>query len=217
MPQRKAIEAGKFKTRLPKRPTEPSKSPLAKARNRLKRGSVVTIEKKRTLGTVAESLQIPAEGVPDELGRRPVYETSDGLVVVSKSELRAILQRLTSPLGERRPGPNPTSRKSSRTKTVGTTPPGSSANPSGSAAPARRRPFEGFDHEKATYERLKPKLIKSAQGKFVVIVGEVMLGPLESDQEAEQAGYARFGLGPLFIKQVLAQEPVVELTRFVAP
>jgi hypothetical protein len=30
-------------------------------------------------------------------------------------------------------------------------------------------------------------------------------------------GYERFGLGPLYIKQVLAEEPVAEVTRFIAP
>ena len=39
----------------------------------------------------------------------------------------------------------------------------------------------------------------------------------DSRPEEEGAGYARFGLGPLFIKRVLAEEPVIEVTRFVVP
>ena len=38
-------------------------------------------------------------------------------------------------------------------------------------------------------------------------------GPLDSHGQAERAGYARFGLGPLFIKQMLAEESVAEVTR----
>jgi len=69
------------------------------------------------------------------------------------------------------------------------------------------RPFRGFDRERATYERLKPDLLAQAEGKFVAIVGDELVGPLETDQEVERAGYARFGPGPLYIKQILAEAP----------
>jgi hypothetical protein len=80
-----------------------------------------------------------------------------------------------------------------------------------------RRPFIGYDRETETYERLKPGLLERAEGRFVVLVGDEMIGPFDSRPEAEGAGYARFGLGPLFIKRVLAEEPVIEVTRFVTP
>ena len=80
-----------------------------------------------------------------------------------------------------------------------------------------RRPFSGFDLETATYVRLKPELLSRFPGKFVVIVGEEVEGPVESFREALRAGYQRFGLGPLFVKQILAVEPVVEVTRDVVP
>lgn len=80
-----------------------------------------------------------------------------------------------------------------------------------------RRPFAGFDRERATYERHKPGLLEAAEGKFVVIVGDELVGPLETDEEAERAGYARFGLGPLYIKQILAEEPPALVTRDVVP
>jgi hypothetical protein len=73
--------------------------------------------------------------------------------------------------------------------------------------PQSRRPFVGFDRERATYERHKADLLKKAEGQWVVIVGDEMVGPIKSGQEAERAGYKRFGLGPLYIKQILAQEP----------
>jgi hypothetical protein len=80
-----------------------------------------------------------------------------------------------------------------------------------------RRHFEGFDLEQVTYECHKLELLKVAERKFVVIVGNELVGPLETDEEAERAGYSRFGLGPLFIKQILADEPPALVTRDVVP
>jgi hypothetical protein len=82
----------------------------------------------------------------------------------------------------------------------------SEPSPSG-PTPRGRRPFVGFDREMATYQRLKPALLEKGEGKWIVIVGEDVLGPFDEISDAERAGLRRFGLGPLFIKQVLAQEP----------
>ena len=71
--------------------------------------------------------------------------------------------------------------------------------------PKPRRPFVGFDRERATYERHKPELLKTAEGQWVVIVGDELIGPMENGEDAERAGYERFGLGPLYLKQVLAE------------
>jgi hypothetical protein len=98
---------------------------------------------------------------------------------------------VSEPVGPSRPGPS----------TGG-------AIPSDADAKAKpRRPFVGFDREQATYERRKPELLKTAEGQWVVIVGDELVGPLESDEAAQRAGFRRFGLGPLYIKQVLAEEP----------
>jgi len=80
-----------------------------------------------------------------------------------------------------------------------------------------RRQFVGFDLEVATYVRLKPELLSRFPGKFVVIVGDEVEGPVETFREALRAGYRRFGLGPLFVKQILTVEPVVEVTRDIVP
>src|SRR4051794_101246 len=66
-----------------------------------------------------------------------------------------------------------------------------------------RRPFSGFDRERAAYERVKHDLLARAKGKFVAIVGDEVVGPVETGQEAEHAGQARFGPGPVYIRQVL--------------
>src|SRR5262249_61756097 len=69
------------------------------------------------------------------------------------------------------------------------------------------RPFLGFDREKATYERIKPAMLEKAEGKWMTIVGEEVIGPFDDIADAERAGYRRFGPGPMYIRQVLAQEP----------
>ena len=80
-----------------------------------------------------------------------------------------------------------------------------------------RRQFVGFDLEVTTYVRLKPELLSRFPGKFVVIVGDEVEGPVATFREALRAGYRRFGLGPLFVKQILTVEPVVEVTRDIVP
>jgi hypothetical protein len=69
------------------------------------------------------------------------------------------------------------------------------------------RPFLGFDREKATYERIKPAMLETAEGKWITIVGEEVIGPFDDIADAERAGYRRFGPGPMYIRQVLTQEP----------
>ncbi len=75
------------------------------------------------------------------------------------------------------------------------------------------RPFTDFDRERSTYVRLKPDLLARARGQFVVIVGDDFEGPVATFTDAERAGYRRFGFGPLYIKQVLTEEPVQEVSR----
>jgi hypothetical protein len=84
---------------------------------------------------------------------------------------------------------------------------------SGPPGPSVTRPFRGFDVERATYERLKPDLLTLAEGQFVVMVGEEWAGPVETADDAEAMGYARFGIGPLYVKRVTAEEPVDEISR----
>jgi hypothetical protein len=91
------------------------------------------------------------------------------------------------------------------------------AMPSQTTTPAStRRPFVGYDREREAYERLKAGLLSHAEGQYVVLVGDELVGPFDEHEAAQRAGYARFGRGPLFIKQVLAEERPIEVTRLVA-
>jgi hypothetical protein len=75
------------------------------------------------------------------------------------------------------------------------------AMPTDPGVPAEaRRQFIGFDVEVATYARLKHELISRSPGKFVVIVGNEVEGPVDTFREALRSGYRRFGLGPLFVR-----------------
>src|SRR5947209_160237 len=73
--------------------------------------------------------------------------------------------------------------------------------------PRPPRPFTGYDRERVTFERRKADLLARCAGLFVVVVGEEVEGPVETFTDAVEAGYRRFGPGPLYVRQVLAEEP----------
>jgi hypothetical protein len=77
--------------------------------------------------------------------------------------------------------------------------------------PAGRRKHVGYGREQNAYRLAKPKLLRDALGRYVVFVGNEMAGPYPSFRDAMRAGYRQFGLGPLYIKQVLEEEPAVDL------
>lgn len=44
-----------------------------------------------------------------------------------------------------------------------------------------RRLFTGYDRERAAYERREHELFATAEGQFVVFVGDQMLGPFATE------------------------------------
>ncbi len=86
-----------------------------------------------------------------------------------------------------------------------------------SIARAPIRSFSGFDRERNVYAQLKADLLAHAENKYVVIVGDEIEGPFETFEEALRSGYRRFGLGPLYVKQITTTEPVAEISREVTP
>ena len=80
---------------------------------------------------------------------------------------------------------------------------------------AETRFFTGFELERSTYTRVKLEWLARFPGLFIAIVRDEVEGPFSSFEEAERAGYHRFGLGPLYIKRLLADEPVSEISRDV--
>jgi hypothetical protein len=62
------------------------------------------------------------------------------------------------------------------------------------------------------YESLKDELLRTSEGKFVVIKGTHVAGTYDSFESAYIAGALRFGSNTDFlVKQVLSQEPVFVL------
>jgi hypothetical protein len=77
-------------------------------------------------------------------------------------------------------------------------------------APSGERPFVGYDRERAAYARLRSELLDRAEGRYVVLVGDEVEGPVDTLEEALRAGWRRFGLGPLYVQQIGAEEPAAE-------
>ena len=65
-----------------------------------------------------------------------------------------------------------------------------------------------LNREQAVYEANLSAWLSDHEGEFVVIKGEEVDGFYESRDEALTAGYSRFGIGPLFVKQVSPSEPI---------
>jgi hypothetical protein len=79
--------------------------------------------------------------------------------------------------------------------------------------PTGRRPFEGFDRERAYFNRIRKRLLKTHEGKFIAIVGNKTAGlPVDTFMQAARQGLQKFGLGPVYVKQILAQDERVEST-----
>ncbi len=81
------------------------------------------------------------------------------------------------------------------------------------AEKVRRRPekaarVSSLDREQAVFDANLPRWLSDHEGEFVLIKGDTIDGFYQSRDEALTAGYTRFGIGPLFIKQVLLSEAI---------
>jgi len=65
-----------------------------------------------------------------------------------------------------------------------------------------------LSREHAVYEANLSRWLSDHEGEYVLIKGDKVDGFHESRDEALTAGYSRFGIGPLFVKQVSPSEPV---------
>jgi hypothetical protein len=68
-----------------------------------------------------------------------------------------------------------------------------------------------FEREQKFYDQHKAELLRHHLGKFVLIVGEELIGAYDEQEAAYRVGIERFGNVPLFIKLVEAQDPTVSL------
>jgi hypothetical protein len=76
-------------------------------------------------------------------------------------------------------------------------------------ARAIRRPrAASLRREQAVYEAQQRRWLRGHEGEHVLIKGDEVLGFFATRDEALVVGYARFGVVPLFVKQVVAAEPI---------
>jgi hypothetical protein len=77
--------------------------------------------------------------------------------------------------------------------------------------PDRRARAAALNREHSVYEANLPRWLPDHEGKHVVIKGHEVVGFYKSRDEALAAGYSRFGVVPLFVKQVSPSEPVYHI------
>ncbi len=85
----------------------------------------------------------------------------------------------------------------------------------------RVRPGRGsraatLNREQSIYEANLSRWIEEHEGEYVLIKGDQVEGFYDSRDGALSAGYSRFGIGSLFVKQVLPTEPVHHIPNALA-
>jgi hypothetical protein len=65
-----------------------------------------------------------------------------------------------------------------------------------------------LENELATYGKMRAELLKSHEGKFVLIHGEEFCGAYDTAENAYTEGVKRFGQEPFLVKKATAQEEV---------
>lgn len=73
-----------------------------------------------------------------------------------------------------------------------------------------------LEKELQTYEKLMPDLLQEA-GKYVVILGDEVLGTFDTLDDALKAGYARYELEPFMVKRIDPLERAMVITRLSSP
>lgn len=68
-----------------------------------------------------------------------------------------------------------------------------------------------FEKELATYEVMKPELLKASEGKFGAFKNDEFLGVFDTFEEAYKAGLMKWGIVPMFIQQIERIERVAEI------
>ncbi len=63
-----------------------------------------------------------------------------------------------------------------------------------------------LDVELNTYEQQRDHLLATAEGKFVLIVNDEVVGAYDSKMDAIAQGYQQFGNVPFLVKQILKIE-----------
>lgn len=73
-----------------------------------------------------------------------------------------------------------------------------------------------LSQELEAFERELPMLMAQHEGQFAVVHGDRIVGFEPTYEAALEWAYGRFGLEPFMVRQVLAEQPVIYLTRHIA-
>jgi hypothetical protein len=84
----------------------------------------------------------------------------------------------------------------------------------------KHRPNQGaraasLNREQAVYEANLAQWLPDHEGEYVLIKGDRVHSFYDSRDEALTVGYSRFGIGPLFVKQVSPSETVYHIPNAV--
>lgn len=66
----------------------------------------------------------------------------------------------------------------------------------------------GLEKELALFDKMRPELLKSHEGKFVLMRGDEFLGAYDSAENAYTEGVKRFGRETFLVKKVSKEEEV---------
>jgi hypothetical protein len=81
---------------------------------------------------------------------------------------------------------------------------------------ALRRPrAASLRREQAVYEARLPRWLREHEGEHVLVKDDEVIGFFATRDEALAAGYSRFGVVPLFVKQVAASEPIHHIPNVI--
>jgi len=69
-----------------------------------------------------------------------------------------------------------------------------------------------LERELGTFRRILPTL-SGEEGRFALIAGDELLGSYDTYADALQAGYAKRGLEPFLVKQIIAVEVAANFSR----
>ncbi|HEY5330687.1 MAG TPA: hypothetical protein VIJ79_12435 [Acidobacteriaceae bacterium] len=73
-----------------------------------------------------------------------------------------------------------------------------------------------LEKELAAYHAKLAELVLQ-EGKFALLHGDEFIEVFSSYEDALKVGYARFGLDPFLVKQIMAIEETQFISRFSAP
>jgi hypothetical protein len=136
-------------------------------------------------GLASDSIATTArEGGPDTWG---IASSEAGLI---SDRMRVIIPRSETVLGT--------------TSVVG----GSIMTDKAEVRTIRQTRAASLRREQAVYEAHLPGWLREHEADHVLIKGDDVVGFFSTRDEALAVGYARFGVVPLFVKQVAASEPI---------